>query len=217
MQKVEPAAEKPATKDEPKKPKMKPFWWILIVLLAIILVVVIIIQPWKTNEEGSTTDETSTEQVIEDQVEESDVLEPALIEQGEEQAVEEEQEDVTEEEAMVAESYATKPGDQLMALAFEHYGQTDLWPLLYHANADKLTNPDVLSEGTILNIPQLEAESGNYTASEIDGVAEGYIEVYLAYKEAGFADAIDYLNVVKSWNKTEVIDQYSDKIDRDDL
>lgn len=61
-----------------------------------------------------------------------------------------------EKEVPLATSHTVKRGEtlpQIAALA-EVYGDSSLWPLLYRANRDQISNPAVLWPGQVLRIPR---------------------------------------------------------------
>lgn len=52
-------------------------------------------------------------------------------------------------------SYTSKPGDTLSGIAKTMYGDLKKYPLIFEANRDQLSNPDVLKPNTTLKIPVL--------------------------------------------------------------
>jgi nucleoid-associated protein YgaU len=44
-------------------------------------------------------------------------------------------------------------GDTLQGLAQEHYGNANMWPKIYHANEQRLKNPDNMPPGERITIP----------------------------------------------------------------
>jgi len=51
--------------------------------------------------------------------------------------------------------YEVKPGDTLSGLAQKFYGKASLYPKIFEANKDILTNPDLIKVGQKLKIPKL--------------------------------------------------------------
>jgi nucleoid-associated protein YgaU len=51
--------------------------------------------------------------------------------------------------------YDVKPGDTLGAIAQRFYGKASLYPKIFEANRDILTNPDLIKVGQKLKIPKL--------------------------------------------------------------
>ena len=51
--------------------------------------------------------------------------------------------------------YEVKPGDTLGAIAQRFYGRASLYPKIFEANRDILTNPDLIKVGQKLRIPKL--------------------------------------------------------------
>ncbi len=113
--------------------------------------------------------------------------------------------------------HTVKPGEKLWTISLDFYNQGDLWPNIYRMNLYEIRNPDLLSIGNEIRIPSLQGKPGNLTQKDIEDIAEGFIEVYLAYKKSDKGKALYYLWVVKKWNINEIIDKYSDRIDETDL
>ncbi len=113
--------------------------------------------------------------------------------------------------------HTIKPGEKLWTISQDFYNQAYLWPNIYRANLYKVKNPDLLSIGNEIQIPFLRGKPGNLTQKDIEEIAEGFIEVYLFYKNLGDKKAQYYLWVVKKLNVNEVIDRFRDRIDEKDL
>jgi LysM repeat protein len=113
--------------------------------------------------------------------------------------------------------HSVQPGDNLWTIANDYYKQSYLWPNIYRANIDKVTNPDRLPVGDNVEIPSLQGKLGNLTEKDKKDIAEGFIEVYLVYKKMGVENANYYLWVVKKWQVPEIINKYRDEIDNSDL
>jgi nucleoid-associated protein YgaU len=54
-----------------------------------------------------------------------------------------------------AQIYEVKPGDTLGAIAQRFYGKASLYPKIFEANRDILTNPDLIKVGQKLKIPKI--------------------------------------------------------------
>lgn len=52
-----------------------------------------------------------------------------------------------------ATTHVVRPGETLASLARRYFGKTDCWRALAEANADLLSNPDVVEPGTTIRIP----------------------------------------------------------------
>lgn len=51
------------------------------------------------------------------------------------------------------EQYTVVPGDTLSAIAQQKYGDANLWPRIFDANRDEISNPDLIFPGQVLRIP----------------------------------------------------------------
>ncbi len=65
-----------------------------------------------------------------------------------------EEEEVVENAQTQGEKVVLKAGDRLAKLARKYYGNTEDWVIIYNANKDVITNPDVLPVGKEIVIPQ---------------------------------------------------------------
>lgn len=63
--------------------------------------------------------------------------------------------------------YTVAEGDALSSIAGQDavYGDTNLWPLVFKYNTDKLTDPDAIKPGMVLVIPR------NLTESEVNAAS----------------------------------------------
>lgn len=50
-------------------------------------------------------------------------------------------------------SYVVVSGDSLSKIAKRHYGDANLWPRIFEANRDQISNPDLIQPGQRLKIP----------------------------------------------------------------
>ncbi|HEV8254574.1 MAG TPA: LysM peptidoglycan-binding domain-containing protein [Vicinamibacteria bacterium] len=50
-------------------------------------------------------------------------------------------------------TYTVKPGDTLSKISKDHYGNANAYMKIFEANRDKLTDPDKIKPGQVLNIP----------------------------------------------------------------
>lgn len=57
--------------------------------------------------------------------------------------------------ACEVQTYEVKPGDTLSAIAQRFYGRASLYPKIFEANRDILTNPDLIKVGQKLKLPKL--------------------------------------------------------------
>ena len=48
-------------------------------------------------------------------------------------------------------------GSRLAWIAKKHYGDKAYWPYIYAANKDRLTNPSMVTVGTPIRVPKLNA------------------------------------------------------------
>jgi nucleoid-associated protein YgaU len=51
------------------------------------------------------------------------------------------------------EQYTVVPGATLSKIALEKYSNASLWPRIYDANRDEISNPNLIFPGQVLRIP----------------------------------------------------------------
>lgn len=52
-----------------------------------------------------------------------------------------------------AQTYTVVSGDTLSAIAKKFYGHANKWRVIFEANTDRISNPDLIRVGQVLNIP----------------------------------------------------------------
>jgi LysM repeat protein len=69
--------------------------------------------------------------------------------------------------------YTVRSGDTLMKIAFEHYGDLYRWQDIYHANRDKISNPNQIARGTTLRIEGATRFSAPHGTGEVYAIQKG--------------------------------------------
>ena len=195
----------PKQKKEEEKKRFARWPWLVILLLIVILAYIF----WPSQKVSETN---INEPVVSEKVDKGVQIPPEKTEQPESKPV---IENIKYETP--GGQHSVKPGEKLWTISLDFYNQGDLWPNIYRVNLNEIKNPDLLSIGYEIRIPPLQGKPGNLTRKDIEEIAEGFIEVYLAYKKSDKEKALYYLWVVKKWNINEIIDKYSDRIDETDL
>lgn len=68
--------------------------------------------------------------------------------------------------AFAAESYTVQSGDYLKKIAKQIYGDASKWEAIYEANKDLIKNPNLIYEGQVFTIPDLDAAPASEPGSE---------------------------------------------------
>ncbi|MFO7615144.1 MAG: HU family DNA-binding protein [Bacteroidales bacterium] len=76
-------------------------------------------------------------------------------------------------------------GNYLFRIASEAYGNAYLWPLIFKANQETITDPELIIIGNEIIIPALEGTSDRLTRSDSLEISEGYRLVYEYYLAKG--------------------------------
>jgi len=202
-----PVSKTPPPPEIQEEEKKRFVWWPWLALPLIIIILAIIFWP-----SPKVSETEIKEPVISEKVEQDIQIPPEETEQPETKPVIEE---IKYE--MPGGQHTVKPGEKLWTISLDFYNQGDLWPNIYRMNLNVIRNPDLLLIGNEIIIPSLQGKPGNLTQNDIEDIAEGFIEVYLAYKKSDKRKALYYLWVVKKWNINEIMDKYSDRIDETDL
>jgi DNA-binding protein HU-beta len=181
-----------------------PVWLWLAGIILIVIIVSFILVPWKTAKPVSEQVKVS-ESIVEET--ESETKKPEL----------ESVEPTPLETGISGGQHIVRPGDKLWVLAQDYYQEAYLWPNIFRVNPDKINNPDSLVTGINITVPPLEGKIGSLTEKDIKDVAEGYLLVYLVYKQLGKEKAYYYLWVTKCYDVSDLISQFRDKIEGGDI
>lgn len=190
------------------------WWWLVIPLLIIILAFLI----WP--ESKSDLSELQKSQKIENTTHE--VANVSENEQTEKSAIEK---SITEKQKSIVPLKKNTPGgmhqvqagDNLWRIANEFYDSAYLWPLIYHANLNRIKTPDQVSPGVRLTVPALEGDKKQLTSKDKTRIAEGFVHAYLYYKDSQPAQAREYLWVAQKWDQDSVLEKYMNQIQESDL
>lgn len=60
---------------------------------------------------------------------------------------------------IVTPTYTVAKGDTLSKIARDIYGKASLWRMIYEANRDVISNPDIIQIGWVLKIPPAPTET----------------------------------------------------------
>jgi DNA-binding protein HU-beta len=108
----------------------------------------------------------------------------------------------------------SKKGDNLWNLAFEHYKDGYLWPLILQANKSHISNPDLIEPGESIKIPVI-ADPLKLTAAETKMLSDGHLTAYFEYKGSKNRDALNHLFVADKYDHENVKKSLA-KIDNSD-
>ncbi len=108
----------------------------------------------------------------------------------------------------------SQKGDNLWDLAFEHYNDGYLWPLILQANKNQISNPDLIEPGVSLKIPVI-AQPSQLAEAENKLLSEGHLTAYFAYKSTKEQEARNHLFVANMYDH-ENVEKSLSKIDNSD-
>ncbi len=112
--------------------------------------------------------------------------------------------------------YKIKMDDCLSDIALKFYNEASIWPLIYKANKVFSPDPELLKPGIEISLPALEGSKGNLSILDKRNIAQGYMNVYLFYKDIDKNKAIYYLWVVKKLDKS-LLKENANQINRGDI
>lgn len=223
---VQPSSKKPPSPPKVTKERIAS-WWLILLILIIILIWFL----WPSSQ-NIDADKTPTEKtLVSPAADEKDaaVENPA----GEQQKTMEKTTPVekqtppaakeTKETSKVIESngitstkHKIQSGDYLYKIAENYYKKAHFWPLIYKANREYISNPDLLVLGRELKLPALQGIASNLSEQDKKDIAEGYMEVYLFYKDIDKNKALYHLWVVTKLNQ-DVLKSYTNRINSGDM
>jgi DNA-binding protein HU-beta len=89
--------------------------------------------------------------------------------------------------------YEVAAGDSLWKIADNVYHYPYFWPVIFQKNYKTLQHPDTLIVGMQLAIPVFEGRFGQLAESDFQQLADGYLQVYRAYRRNHHPRAPYYL------------------------
>jgi len=117
----------------------------------------------------------------------------------------------------IVDEYTVVPGDTLVRIAEERWGNYRLWPALYLVNMDKVENPYRIESGMTLRIPsRVNPEALNEATRRI--LDEAYAEIYTKFQNYGasYRYPARWVLLEASYLNPDFIQEFSDAITEDD-
>ncbi len=202
-----------AAEAQPLAGKEEPsFWkknrWIILIVAVLLLIILISIPFFRSD---GPPEPTATELTQPEDQPSPNVPDKTI---GEEQTTETKTQTPSEPESVGTPGgvHMIERGDKLWTIAQSFYKSAYLWPNIYRVNLDEVDSPDRLPVGADLQVPDLEGRFGELTSTDIRQIMDGYVLVYLAYRERTDKDAQYYLWVATQYEMPEILNKYSDEI-----
>jgi len=107
-------------------------------------------------------------------------------------------------------------GDNLWKLAYHHYHDGYLWPLILLENHKKINNPDFVKTGLNLVIPALTIKGKKLDKATLTKLAKGHMLAYAAFKSMGREEAVNHLYAANKYDAAYVRSMIG-QIDQNDL
>lgn len=85
----------------------------------------------------------------------------------------------------IVDVHRVRRGDNLFALSLSLWRDGRLWPFLYHANQGDLGDPDLLSIGARLAVPDMTGAPVAYARENHPLAAAAHLAAYRAYRDTG--------------------------------
>ncbi len=162
---------------------------LLIIIEAVVLIAVIIgvflLLPDRTSSVRAST--PAIADTPPEPAETAETPQPAIVEPDPEPEAAPEPETVPRDYAArpVVTGHIVRSGDTLWDLADEIWGSRHLWPDLYRFNRESIPDPDDLTIGYRLQIPEsLLASDGTLSEGAISHLLDSYVIAYGAYRTA---------------------------------
>ncbi|MEX0660993.1 MAG: HU family DNA-binding protein [Balneolaceae bacterium] len=178
-----------------------------IVMIAILAIIFFMMRPDTTTQ---TASDTSSENTISqtDLTAQIGTLEPA-------ESITETASASSGEESVEFMDYQVAPGESLWSIAEDVYGDPYLWPLIFSANNNDISNPNVLTSGINIEVPEL-SDSDNLSQPQLDQLAEGYLSVYEWTQSNNPEQAKYFLWAVGNFSP-DILAQASNRVNSNDL
>lgn len=91
-------------------------------------------------------------------------------------------EDIVPSERSMIATHTVRRGDTLWDLAEEYWGNRHLWPDLYIHNENGVDDPDELTVGSTLEIPETLLSNNSIGPTAMNYLIDGYVSAYRAYR-----------------------------------
>jgi len=183
----------------------KKFYWPYTATAIVILLVILLFFVWMLRTDD-VTDEIAQDTVI-----------PAPTEQitPPDESIPSATSDESEADPPAMEVHSISSGETLWSIADRSYGDPYLWPIIFEHNSDEIENPDYISTGSSLNLPNLH-DSTNLTQKDRQTVARGYLYVYDWMTDQQPDNARYYLWAVGAYSQEE-LQRVSARVNESDL
>ena len=121
------------------------------------------------------------------------------------------------EDMEIIDEYTVVPGDTLVRIADERWGNYRLWPALYLVNRDKVEDPYRIEPGMTLRIP-VRVDPGMLDEVTKKILDETYAEVYSKFQTYGasYKQPARWILLEATYMNPNFIQQYADAITEDD-
>ena len=121
------------------------------------------------------------------------------------------------EDIDIIDEYTVVPGDTLVRIAKEKWGNYRLWPALYLVNRDKVEDPYRIEPGMTLRIP-VRVDPGMLDQATQRILNETYAEVYRKFQTYGASYKMParWILLEATYFDSDFIQKYSDAITEDD-
>ena len=100
----------------------------------------------------------------------------------------EEAKESLEEGRKIQEVHIVREGDTIFGIAKEAWGNQYLWPDLYVLNQNKISDPDLIHPGDIIDVYEKIGDPENMNKQQRNAIVQAYIGVYRVYRSFGERD-----------------------------
>jgi len=113
------------------------------------------------------------------------------------------------------EIHTVNAGESLWSISETDLGNPYLWPMIYGLNLDQINNPNIIPVSADLAVPVI-SDPDNLSESQLDQVAEGYLDVYQWTRTNNPEEAKYFLWAVGVFSP-EMLDRAASSVDQADL
>jgi|GEM_PF-740459 len=182
----------------------KKIHWIIPVMLAIIVILSLVYylrNCERVEDRSQETEVISQEAEVEEWEAEDEAVEPVSEEPEAEPETELDVEPEAAEKTFKTQhsTFNITEGRYLFRIASVSYGNPYLWPLIYKANQEIITDPELVIIGEEIIIPGLEGSQDRLTRNDSLKISEGYRLVYEYYLAKGDPKAEDFRKAMERY------------------
>lgn len=194
--KTEVQEEKKSEEDDEKKSGAGKIIAIIVIVLVVLIILIILFAKGCSSSKSESEKNPQKTEVAKPEVKKNVETKPEPVQQV--QKIQEEKPVPTNpvvtktEPNFTFKDFKVPAGSDYHTIAVQEYKNRHLWPVIYNANKDSSPNPDVLSSGATIKVPEIKSVS-----EDAENIKAAIIAAFNGYKNQISASNSDFENSEK--------------------